>query len=88
MIKSKFTFFQMQSKGPFADAPELTEPPFRNGPKVFDAVNMTASIRKLIVTMFDTIVLLIAKVHQAVIGLKSIRINNRVLCLIMGIRVP
>ena len=78
MIKSKFTFFQVQSKGCFADAPEFTEPPFSDGPEVFNAVNMTASIRKFIVTMFDAIVLLIAKVYQAVVGLKSIGIDNRV----------
>ena len=88
MIKSEFTFIQVQSKGPFADAPELTEPPFSDGPKVFNAVNMTASVGKFIVAVLDTIVLLIAKVDQAVIALESIRINNRVLCLIMGIRVP
>ena len=65
MIKSEFTFFQVQSKGPFADASELTEPPFSNGPEVFNAVNMTAFIGKFIVAMFDMIVLLITKVYQA-----------------------
>jgi len=76
MIKSELTFFQVQSKGPFADASELTEPPFSNGPEVFNAVNMTPSIGKFIVAMFDTIVLLIPKVHQTVIGLKSIGIDK------------
>ena len=78
MIKSKFTFFQVQSKGTFADAPELAEPPFSDGPEVFNAVNMTASISKFMVTMFDTIVLLITEVYQAVIALKSVGIDHRV----------
>ena len=78
MIKSKFTFFQVQRKRCFTDPSELIEPPFRDGPEVLDAVNMIASIGKFIVTMFDAIVLLIPKVHQAVIGLKSIGIDRRV----------
>ena len=77
MIKSKFTFFQVQSKGTFADAPELIEPPFGDGPEVLNAVNMAASVGKFIVSMFNAIVLLITKVYQAVIALKSIRIDRR-----------
>ena len=78
MIKSKFALFQVQSKGTFADAPELIEPPFGDGPEVLNAVNMTASIGKLIVSMFDPIVFFITKIYQAIIALKSIRINGRV----------
>ena len=78
MIKSEFTFFQVQSKGTFADTPELIEPPFSDGPKVFNAINMTASVGKFIVAMFDTIVLLITKVYQAIIALESIGIDDRV----------
>lgn len=76
MIKSEFTFFQVQSKGPFADASELAEPPFSNGPEVFNAIHMTPAIGKFIVTVFDPIVFLITKVHQAIIGLKSIGIDK------------
>ena len=77
MIKSEFTFFQVQRKGTFADASELIEPPFSDGPEVLDPINVISSISKLIVSMLDTIVLLITKVYQAVIGLKSIRIDRR-----------
>ena len=77
MIKSEFTFFQVQSKGTFADASELIEPPFSDGPEVLDPINVISSISKFIVSMLDTIVLLITKVYQAVIGLKSIRIDRR-----------
>ncbi len=52
MIKSKFTFFQVQSKGTFADASELIEPPFSDGPEVLDAVNVISSVGKFIVSMF------------------------------------
>ena len=78
MIKSKFTFFQGQSKRCFADASELIEPPFGDGPEVLDAVNVITSISKFIVSMLDTIAFLITKVYQAVIGLKSIGIDDRV----------
>ena len=78
MIKSKFTFFQVQSKGTFADASKLIEPPFGDGPKVLNAVNVITSIGKFIVSMFDPIVLFVTEVYQAVIGLKSVRIDHRV----------
>ena len=78
MIKSEFTFFQVQRKGTFADASELIEPPFSDGPEVLDPINVISSISKFIVSMLDTIVLLITKVYQAVIGLKSVRIDHRV----------
>jgi len=78
MIKSKFTFFQVQSKGAFADASELIEPPFSDGPEVLDAVNMIGSVHKFIVSMLDPIVFFVTEVYQAVIGLKSVGIDRRV----------
>jgi hypothetical protein len=78
MIKSKFTFFQVQGKRRFADASKLIEPPFGDGPEVLNAVNMIGSVCKFIVSMFDPIVLFVTEVYQAVIGLKSIRIDHRV----------
>jgi hypothetical protein len=39
MVKSKFTFFQMQVKSTFTNASKLTEPRFRNAPKVLNAIN-------------------------------------------------
>ena len=44
MIKSEFTFFQVQSKRCFADTSELIEPPFSDGPEVLNAVDMIRSV--------------------------------------------
>ena len=46
MIKSEFTFFQVQSKRCFADTSELIEPPFSDGPEVLNAVDMIRSVIK------------------------------------------
>ena len=79
MIKSKFTFFQMQAKRTFANAPELIEPRFCDAPKVLNAVDMIMAVGKFVASMLDPIVLFITKVYKSVIGLKSIGINRRVL---------
>ena len=51
MIKSKFTFFQVQFKRILADASEFIEPGFCDAPKVLNAVNMILAIGKFIVSM-------------------------------------
>ena len=79
MIKSKFTFFQMQAKRTFANASELIEPGFCDSPKVLNSIDMVMAVSKFITSMLDPIVLLITKVYKAVVGLKSIGINCRVL---------
>ena len=70
MIESKPAFLQMQIEGLFGYSSELCEPRLSPSPKVFNAINAIATIRKLIVTMLDSIVFLIAKINQPVIGLK------------------
>ena len=89
MIKSKFTFFQMQAKSTFANASELIEPGFCDSPKVLNSIDMVMAISKFITSMLDPVVLFITEVYKAVIGLKSIGINRRVLIdlFIMGISV-
>ena len=79
MIKSKFTFFKVQTKSTFANAPELIEPRFCDAPEVLNAIDMIMTIGKFITSMRDPIVLFITEVYKAVIGLKSIGINRRVL---------
>ena len=79
MIKPKFTFFQMQAKSTFANASELVEPGFRDAPKVLNAIDMVTAVSKFIASMLDPIVFFITEVYKAVIGLKSIGINRRVL---------
>lgn len=77
MIKSKFTFFQMQAKRTFANASELIEPGFCDAPKVLNAIDMVMAIRKFIASMLDPIVLFITEVYKPIIGLKAIGINRR-----------
>jgi len=77
MIKSKFTFFQMQAKRALANASELIEPGFCDSPKVLNAINMVMTIRKFIASMLDPIVLLITEVYKPIVGLKTIGINRR-----------
>lgn len=79
MIKSKFTFFQMQAKSTFANASELIESRFCDSPEVLNAINMIMAIRKFIASMLNPIVLFITEVYKAVVGLKAIGINRRVL---------
>ena len=67
MIKSKFTFFQVQVKSIFTDTSKLAEPGFCDGPKVLNAVNMVVSICKFITSMLDPIVFFITEIYKAVI---------------------
>ena len=77
MIKSKFTFFQMQVKSIFANASELIEPGFCDAPKVLNPIDMVMAIGKFIASMLDPIVFFITEVYKTVVGLKSIGINRR-----------
>ena len=78
MIKSKFTFFQVQVKSVFANASKLAKPGFCDGPKILDPVNMATAIGKFIAAVLNSVVLFISKVYQPVIGPKSISVNSRV----------
>ena len=74
MIKSKFTFFQVQVKSIFTDTSKLAEPGFCDGPKVLNAVNMVVSICKFITSMLDPIVFFITEIYKAVID--SLKISD------------
>jgi hypothetical protein len=47
MIKSKFTFFQIQAKSTFANASELIESRFCDSPEVLNAINMVMASRSV-----------------------------------------
>ena len=79
MIKSKFTFFQMQAKSTFADTSELIEPCFCNSPKVLNPIDMVMAVSEFIASMLDPIVFFITNVYKSITGLKSVGINGRVL---------
>ena len=65
MVESKLTFLQMQIEGLFGYSPELRESHLSPSPKVFNAINVIVTIRKLIVSMLDSIVFLIAKFNDS-----------------------
>ena len=47
-----------------------------DAPKVLDAVDVVRSVRKFVFAMMDAIMLLVAKIHETVIGLESVRVYN------------
>ena len=77
MIESKLAFLQMQIEGLFGYSSELRKPHLSPSPKVFNTVNVNVivTIRKLIVSMLDSIVFLIAKINQSVVGFEAVRID-------------
>ncbi len=79
MIKSKFTFFQVQVEGAFANASKLAKPGFCDGPKVLNTINMVVANCKFIAAVLNSIMLLVAEVYKSVISPKSISVNSRVL---------
>src|SRR5690554_4212827 len=77
MVKSKFTFFQVQMKGIFTNTPKLAEPSFCHAPKVLNTINVVEAIGKFVLSMLNSVMLLIAKVNKPIIALKSVCINSR-----------
>ena len=80
MIKPPLTLFKMKIKVWFMNASELGQPGLGDGPKVLDAVDVVRSVRKFVFAMMDAIMLLIAKIHETVIGLEIIRVYIRMGC--------
>ena len=76
MIKPKLTLFKIKIKVWFMNASKLGQPGLGDAPKVLDAVDVVRSVRKFVFAMMDAIMHLVAKIHETIIGLESIRINN------------
>src|SRR3989337_4416762 len=76
MIKSKFTFFKVQIKSVLRYTMKLLKSSFRKRPERLCAVNMTLIISKLIITVLNPIVLLIADIYQSAITSPLVRMNN------------
>ena len=70
IIESKFTLFDMQIECAFMNSTELRQSCFCNCPEVFNAINMVVSISKFILSMFNSMMLFIAKIYQSIIGFK------------------
>ena len=60
------------------NASKLGQPGLGDAPEVLDAVDVVRSVRKFVFAMMDAIMLLVAKIHETVIGLESIRVYNRI----------
>ena len=74
MIKPKLTLFKMKIKVWFMNASKLGQFGLGDAPKVLDAVDVVRSVRKFVFAMMDAIMLLVAKIHETVIGLESVRV--------------
>ena len=66
----------MQEKGYLANTSELGKASFRVAPKAFYAIDMATLIGKLIVSVVDPEMLLIAYINQAVIATPSIGMDD------------
>ena len=76
MIKPKLTLFQVQMKRGFSHATKPTKPCFGITPKTFNTVNMRLPLNKLIASMVDAKMLLIAQIDQPIITSPSIGMND------------
>ena len=76
MIKSKFTFFQMKIKAVFLQTPKFNQACFDICPETFYPINMGMFIGKFIVAMLYTVMLLVAKIHKAIISVPAIRMDG------------
>ena len=59
------------------DTSKLCQSDFTQAPEVLDTVYMVVPICKFILAMLDSIMFLITKIRQSVIGLKAVGVNNR-----------
>jgi hypothetical protein len=55
------------------NASKLGRPSLVDAPKALDAVDVVPSVRKFVFAMMDAIMLLVAKIHETVIGLESVQ---------------
>jgi hypothetical protein len=79
MIKPKLTLFKMKIKVWFINASKLGQPSLGDAPEVLDPVDVVRSVRKSVFfAMMDAIMLVVAKIHETVIGLESVREYNRI----------
>jgi len=76
MIKAIFSFFQMQVERMFGYAIKLGQPTFCIAPERLNTVNMPFTIRKFILAMIHSKVLIKANINQAVVASPAIRVND------------
>jgi len=57
---------------------ELREPAFRKRPKRLNPINMAFAIRKLIGSMVDSVMLLVAQVYKAIVSTPPIGVDDAI----------
>ncbi len=75
MIKTIFTFFQVQIKCVFRYAIEFLQASFGIRPKTFDAVNMRIIIHEFIGTVINPKMFRVANINQSVLAAPLVRVN-------------
>ena len=76
MIKTEFSFFQMQIKGVFRHAIKLCESALGKAPERLDSINVAGRVGKFILAMLDAVMLVVADVYQAVIAAPAVAVNH------------
>ena len=77
MIEPELALLQMQVKGRAAHAAEFDQARLRHAPEALDAVDVGRASGELVAVMTDTIVLLVAHVHDAVVRAEAVGMNGR-----------
>ena len=67
----------MQIECFFMNTTELHQSGFRNSPEVLNTVNMVRTLSKFILSMLNAMMSFVAKIDQAIIGLKPVCIHHR-----------
>ena len=78
MVETELCLFEMKLELVFAHPVKLSQSMFCVTPKRFDAIDMPATARELIVAMIDSKVLVNAESHQAVIARPAIGVDDAV----------
>jgi len=76
MIKSKLGFFQMQVKSVFIQSSKFAQTGFYIRSETLNPIYVRFSISEFINFMFDSIMLLISQIHETIITMPGIRMNN------------
>ncbi len=78
MIESKFTFFEVQIKGSMWNTIEFFKSSFRIRPEWFNAIDVTITSGKFILTMMHTEVLFISHINQPIVASPAVRVDDAV----------
>ena len=78
MIKSEFSFFQIDIKFLFVNTIKLGQPPFPEAPQRLDPINMTRALCKIIVAMINAVMLIITSTRQATITTPAVTAGDTI----------